>query len=38
MNNITEIVRQVRGMAVNQVPDVELGLVNAGGCMLLGKM
>ena len=38
MNNITEIVRQVRGTAVNQVPNVERGLVNAGGCMLLGKM
>jgi acetyl-CoA acetyltransferase len=30
MNGITEVVRQIRGTAVNQVPDVEHALVTAG--------
>jgi acetyl-CoA acetyltransferase len=37
MNGITEAVRQVRGTAVNQVPDVEHVLVTAGtGCPTSG--
>jgi acetyl-CoA acetyltransferase len=30
MNGITEVVRQIRGTACNQVPNVEHGLVTAG--------
>jgi acetyl-CoA acetyltransferase len=42
MNGITEAVRQIRGTAINQVPDVEHVLVTAGtGCptsgLILGR-
>jgi hypothetical protein len=30
MNGITEVVRQIRGTACNQVPDVQHALVTAG--------
>ena len=35
VNNIIEAVRQLRGEAVNQVPDARTALVGGGGTLLL---
>ena len=36
MNNIVEAVRQIRGQAANQVPNVERVLVSGGSALILG--